>query len=54
MTSEKVKRKRQRRQRRKKLHHLRQKLAETRSAGERQRIIEKILRISPGALTSEG
>lgn len=54
MASEKLKRKRQRRKRREKLHHLRQKLAETRSAGDRQRIMEKILRISPGALTTEG
>jgi len=53
MASTKLKRKRQRRQRRKKLQRLRQKLAETRSAGDRQRLIEKIRRISPGALTSE-
>ena len=54
MASQKLKRKRQRRQRREKLCHLRQKLAETRSAGDRQRTIEKIRRISPGALVAEG
>ena len=49
MASEKLKRKRQRRKRREKLHRLRQKLAETRSAGDRQRLIAKIQRVSPNA-----
>jgi len=53
MASDKLTRKRQRKQRRKKLRHLRERIAETRSASERQRLTEKIRRISPGALTPD-
>jgi hypothetical protein len=53
MPSQKLKRKRQRGQRRKKLRRLRQKLTETRSVGDRQRLIDQIRRISPGVLISD-
>jgi len=45
----KVKKKRQRRQRKRKLRYLRQRLANTRAQSERQKLIEKIRRISPRA-----
>jgi hypothetical protein len=53
LTTLKVKKKRHRRQRKRKLHHLRKQLAGTRSEGERQRIMAKMRRISPGVPVPE-
>jgi hypothetical protein len=49
MTTVRVKKKQARGRRRKKLHELRQRLEETQSASERQRLMAKIRRISPYA-----
>jgi hypothetical protein len=48
-----VKKKRKRRQRRQKLRYLRQRFAETQDMSARQRLIEKIHRISPRAPVPE-
>jgi hypothetical protein len=48
-----VKKKRKRRQRRQKLHHLRHQIEETQDLSARQRLIEKIHRISPRAPVPE-
>lgn len=53
MTTVRVKKKQLRRRRRQKLHELRQRLEETKSASERQRLIAKIRRISPYAPVPE-
>jgi hypothetical protein len=53
MTTLKVKKKRRRGRRKRKLRYLRKRVAETRSVSERQRLIEKIKRISPTAPVPE-
>jgi hypothetical protein len=53
LATTRVKKKRKRRQRKKKLRYLRERLAETHTHSERQRIIEKIRRISPWAPVPE-
>jgi hypothetical protein len=53
MTTTRVKKKQRRRRRRQKLYDLRQRIQETQSASERQRLIAKIRRISPYAPVPE-
>ena len=53
MTTIRVKKKQRRQRRRQKLHELRERLNETQSASERQRLIAKIRRISPYAPVPE-
>jgi hypothetical protein len=47
MPTSKIKRLRRRQRRKRKLRYLRRRLAETKSHSERQRLIDKIRRISP-------